>query len=133
MNESLEHNYPCSFPLSCTSSIPPSLFSRLPLSRLQEKSVKGAAAEIFIDLFSSVLFISLSLPNPACADPRNTSSTTRCQSCLKTHNIKLLFSICCSQRFYLCKLNERRKRRTKAENVRIAAEATAAETSAVGD
>jgi len=46
--------------LALYPSIPPSLCLPLHLLWLQEKSVKGAAAEIFIDLFSSVLFISLS-------------------------------------------------------------------------
>lgn len=67
-NECLEHNYPCSPPvfLPLYPSLPIPCLS-FHLLWLQEKSVKGAAAEIFIDLFSSVLFISppsflLSLP-----------------------------------------------------------------------
>lgn len=61
-----------SLTLSCTLAIPRSLELSLQLLWLQEKSVKGAAAEIFIDLFSSVLFISLSslVPSfPLHADP----------------------------------------------------------------
>lgn len=117
VNESLEHNYPGSLSLSLSSlsvrlplyqSPPPAIPSSLPLSLSScslstsygsgKKSVKGAAAEIFIDLFSSVLFISLSsllsclspsplhpppaLPTPLHTPlhgPRNTSSTVRCQ------------------------------------------------------
>ena len=92
VNESLEHNYACSHSLSLSLSLSlflalyPSLACSGSLSLhllwLQEKSVKGAAAEIFIDLFSSVLFISLSsllaLPSPL-RGPRNTSSAARCQ------------------------------------------------------
>ena len=73
-------------PLSPSLALYPSLACSGSLSLhllwLQEKSVKGAAAEIFIDLFSSVLFISLSsllaLPSPL-HGPRNTSSAARCQ------------------------------------------------------
>lgn len=120
-NESLEHNYPCSLSLSLLHFIPPSLSPALSLhlSWLQEKSVKGAAAEIFIDLFSSVLFISLSspiaLPTPP-HRPRNTSSAVRCQRrrrrWMKIHNMKPLFSICCTRPFHL------RARKTKGNEWR---------------
>ena len=66
---------------------------------LQEKSATGAAAEIFIDLFSPVLFISLSSRLPPLllrADPRNTFSTMRRQRSPPKKNVKPFFSVCCT-------------------------------------
>lgn len=92
--------------------------------------MKGAAAEIFIDLFSSVLFISLPslLPSPCRhTDPETPTApqdVRRWQRGLKIHNMKPLLSICCTRWLYLCKQNRRHEGGMKA-NVRTTASAAA--------
>lgn len=96
---------------------------------LQEKSVKGAAAKIFIDLFSIFIYFPLSLlallsPSEQTQQHLRHLYMSEALEGLNIYNTKPLFIICCAQEFYLCKQKKRREENVKAY-VRTTASATA--------
>lgn len=112
MNKSLEHNNPCSPSPSFFCSIHLFLYpcvSATPFLWLTGEICEGNRCwNIYWSVSLSFIYFPLfPIALPSCLHrPRNTSSAVRRQrqeETLKIHNIKLLFSICCTQRFHLCK------------------------------